>query len=198
VILPSLDKKVLPRSRLRRVLTFINETRWIGWGLPAIGILIAIANYRIVSGGDRPEVDITEAYAGRTSAASPDMTWVAKYKNDGAKAATHITVKLGTVDLSTKQSKILAPPDKRERLAVGPPFETATAEFKFKQEDVNELFVVCLYYSDDDGTTFRPVVNFYKTSAMLMSSSDGHCCELADATTVEQEALSDWFTCAKL
>ena len=193
-----MDKKRLPPSRLRRVFTFINETRWIGWGLPLIGILVAIANYRMVSPGDRPEVHITEAYAGRTSAASPDTTWVAKYKNDGTKAATHIMVKLGTVDLDTKKSKILAPPDKRERLAVGPPFETAAAEFKFKQEDVYELFVVCLYYSDDNGTTFRPIANFYKVSAILMSSSDGHCCELADATTVEQESLSYWFSCAKL
>jgi hypothetical protein len=193
-----MDKKRLPRSRLRRVFTFINETRWIGWGLPLIGILVAIANYQIVSPGNRPEIRITEAYAGRTSAASQDTTWVAKYKNDGTKAATHIMVKLGTVDLSTKESKILAPPDKRERLAVGPPFETATAEFKFKQEDVYELFVVCLYYSDDNGTTFRPIANFYKVSAIQMSSSDGRCCELADATTVEQEALSDWFSCAKL
>ena len=126
------------------------------------------------------------------------MTWVAKYKNDGTKAATHITVKLGTVDLSTKKSKILAPPDKLKKLAVGPPFGTAATEFKFKQEDVYELFVVCLYYSDDNGTTFPPVANFYKVSAILMSSSDGRCCELADATTVEQQALSDWFTCGTL
>ncbi len=193
-----MDKRRLPPSRLRRVFTFINETRWIGWGLPLIGILVAMDNYRIVSGGDRPEVHITEAYAGRTSAPSQAMTLVAKYKNDGTKAAAHITVKLGTVDLATKKSKILAPPDKRERLAVGPPFETATAEFKFKKEDVYELFVVCLYYSDDNGTTFHPVANFYNVSAILMSSSDGRCCELADATTVEQEALSEWFTCAKL
>ena len=193
-----MDKKRLPRSRLRRVSTFINETRWIGWGLPLIGILVAIANYRIVSPGNRPEIRITEAYAGRTSAASQDTTWVAKYKNDGTKAATHIMVKLGTVGLATKKLKILAPPDKRERLAVGPPFETATAEFKFKQEDVYELFVVCLYYSDDNLTTFHPIANFYKVSTILMSSSDGQCCELADATTVEQQALSDWFSCAKL
>jgi hypothetical protein len=198
VALRSTDKRRLPPSRLRRVFTFINETRWIGWGLPLIGILVAIANYGIVSRADRPEVHITEAYAGRTSAASPDATWVAKYKNDGTKAAAHITVKLGTVDLSTKKSKILAPPDKLERLAVGPPFETVAAEFKFKQEDVYELFVVCLYYTDDNGTTFRPVVNFYKVSAIRMSSSDGRCCELADATTIEREAISDWFTCAKL
>ena len=193
-----MDKRRLPPSRLRRVFAFINETRWIGWGLPLIGILVAIANYQIVGRADRPEVHITEAYAGRTSAASSDTTWVAKYKNDSTKAATHITVKLGTVDLVTKKSKILAPPDTRERLAVGPPFETAAAEFKFKQEDVYQLFVVCLYYSDDNGTTFRPVANFYKVSAILMSSSDGRCCELADATTVEQEALSEWFTCGKL
>jgi hypothetical protein len=193
-----MNKRRLPPTRLRRVFTFINETRWIGWGLPLIGILVAIANYRIVSPADRPEVHITEAYAGRASAASPDTTWVAKYKNDGTKAAAHITVKLGTVDLATKKSKMLAPPDKLERLAVGPPFETAAAEFKFKQEDVHGLFVVCLYYTDDNGTAFRPVANFYKASAILMSSSDGRCCELADATTVEQEALSDWFTCAKL
>jgi hypothetical protein len=187
-----MDKKRLPPTRLRRVFTFINETRWIGWGLPLIGILVAIANYRIVSPADRPEVHITEAYAGRASAASPDTTWVAKYKNDGTR------LRLGTVDLATKKSKMLAPPDKLERLAVGPPFETAAAEFKFKQEDVHGLFVVCLYYTDDNGTTFRPLANFYKASAILMSSSDGHCCELADATTVEQEALSAWFTCAKL
>ena len=193
-----MDKKRLRPSRLRRVFTFINETRWIGWGLPLIGILVAVANYRIVSRADRPEVHVTEAYAGRTSAASSDTTWVAKYKNDGTRAAAHITVKLGTVDLVTKKSKILAPPDKLERLAVGPPLETAAAEFKFKQEDVYELFVVCLYYSDDNGTTFRPVANFYKVSAILISSSDGRCCELADATTVEREALSDWFTCGKL
>jgi hypothetical protein len=198
VTLQPMNKGRLPPFRLRRVFTFINETRWIGWGLPLIGILVAIANYRIVSPGDRPEVHITEAYAGRTSAASSDTTWVAKYKNDGTKAAAHITVKLGTVDLATKKSKILAPPDKLERLAVGPPFETAVAEFKFKQEDVYELFVICLYYSDDNGKTYRPVANFYKVSAILISSSDGRCCELADATTVEQEALSDWFTCAKL
>jgi hypothetical protein len=193
-----MDKRRLPPSRLRRVFAFINETRWIGWGLPLIGILVAVANYRIVGPGDRPEIHITEAYAGKTSAASSDTTWVAKYKNDGTKAAAHITVKFGTVDLATKQSKILAPLDKLERLAVGPPFETATAEFKFKQEDVYQLFVICLYYSDDNGATFRPVVNFYKVSAILISSSDGRCCELANATTVEQEALSKWFTCAKL
>lgn len=163
-----------------------------------IGILVAIANYVIVSRADRPEVRITEAYAGRTSATSPDTTLVAKYKNDSTKAAAHITVKLGTVDLSTKKSKMLAPPDKLEKLSAGPRFQTATAEFKFKQEDVHGLFVVCLYYSDDNGTTFRPVANFYKVSAILMSSSDGRCCEMADATTVEQEALSEWFTCAKL
>jgi hypothetical protein len=103
-----MDKKRLPPTRLRRVFSFINETRWIGWGLPLIGILVAIANYRIVSPADRPEVHITEAYAGRASAASPDTIWVAKYKNDGAKAAAHITVKLGTVDLATKKSKMLA------------------------------------------------------------------------------------------
>src|SRR5271170_1971424 len=159
-----MNKQRLPPSRLRRVFTFINETRWIGWGLPLIGLLVAVANYRIFSRADRPQVHITEAYEGRTSTASSDTTWVAKYKNDGTKAATHITVKLGTVDLSTKESKILAPPAERERLAVGPPFETAAAEFKFKQEDVYELFVVCLYYSDDNGTTFRPVANFYKVS----------------------------------
>lgn len=193
-----MNKRRLPPSRLRRVFTFINETRWIGWGLPLIGILVAIANYRIVSSADRPEVHITEAYAGRTSAVSSDATWVAKYKNDGTKAAAHITVKLGTLDLSTKKSKILAPPDKLERLAAGPPFETAAAEFKFKQEDVHGLFAVCLYYTDDNGTTFRPVANFYKASAILMSSSDGRCCELADATAMEREAISDWFTCAKL
>ncbi len=196
--LRSTDKRRLPPSRLRRVFTFINETRWIGWGFPLIGILVAIANYRVVSHADRPEVHITEAYAGRTSAASPDTTLVAKYKNDGAKAAAQITVKLGTVDLSTKKSKMLAPPDKLERLAVGPPFETAAAEFNFKREDVHGLFVVCLFYTDDSGTTFGPVANFYKASAILMSSSDGRCCELADATAVEREALSDWFTCAKL
>ena len=196
--LRSMDKRRLPPSRLRRVFTFINETRWISWGLPLIGILVAIANYRIVSRADRPEVHITEAYAGRTSAASPDTTWVAKYKNDGTKAAAHVTVKLGTVNLSTKKSKILAPPDRLERLAAGPPSETAAAEFKFKQEELHGLFVVCLYYTDDNGTTFRPVANFYKASAILMSSSDGRCCELADATAVEREAISDWFTCAKL
>jgi hypothetical protein len=198
VTLRSTDKRRLPPSRLRRVLTFINETRWIGWGLPFIGILVAIANYGIVSRADRPEVHITEASAGRTSATSPDTILVAKYKNDGAKAAAHITVKLGTVNLSTKKSNMLAPPDKLERLAAGPPFETAAAEFKFKQEDVHGLFAVCLYYTDDTGTTFRPIANFYKATAILMSSSDGRCCELADATAVEREALSNWFTCAKL
>ena len=191
-------KQRLPPSRLRRVFTFINETRWIGWGLPLIGLLVAIANYRIFSRADRPEVHITEAYAGRASAASLDTTWVAKYKNDGTKAAAHITVKLGTVDLSAKKSNMLAPPERLERLPAGPPFETAAAEFKFKQEDVHGLFVVCLFYTDDNGTTFRPVANFYKASAILMSSSDGRCCELADATSVEQEALSNWFTCGKL
>jgi hypothetical protein len=76
-------------------------------GLPLIGILVAIANFGIISRADRPEVHITEAYAGRISAASPDTTWVAKYKNDGKKAAAHITVKLGTVDLSTEKSRML-------------------------------------------------------------------------------------------
>jgi hypothetical protein len=193
-----MDKQRLPPSRLRRVFTFINETRWLGWGLPLIGVLVAIANYWIGSRADRPEVHITEVYAGRTSAASSDTTWVAKYKNDGTKAAAHITVKLGTVDLSTKKSKILAPPDSLDRLGAGLPFETAAAEFKFKQQEVHGLFVVCLFYTDDIGTIFHPVANFYKASAILMSSSDGRCCELADATTVEQQALSDWFTCAKL
>ena len=193
-----MNKKRLSPTRLRRVFTFINENRWIGWGLPLIGILVAIANYRIVSPADRPEIHIIEAYAGKTSAGSPDTTWVAKYKNDGTRAAAHITLKLGTVDLSTKKSKMLAPPDKLERLAAGPPFDTAAAEFTFKQDDVRGLFVVCLYYTDDIGTTFRPVTNFYKHSAILMSSSDGRCCELADATAVERQELSDWFTCSKL
>lgn len=191
-------KKQLPTPRLRRFFTFVNETRWIGWGLPLIGILIALVNYRVESRADRPEIHVTEAYAGRESSASPTTTWVAKYKNDGTKAAAHINVKLGTVDLSTKKWRILAPPDKLERLRAGPLFHTATFEFKINQKEALGLFAICFYYSDDSGRIFEPVVNFYKVSPIPMSSSDGRCCELADATTAEEEALSSWFSCAKL
>jgi hypothetical protein len=191
-------KKQLPPSRLRRVFAFINETRWIGWGLPLIGILIAIVSYEVGSRADRPDIHVTEAYAGKASPGSPDATWVVKYKNDGTKAATHITVKLGTVDPATKKSRTLAPPDKLDRLRAEPLFRTATFEFKLNQQSALRLFAICLYYSDDRGKTFEPVVNFYKVSPIPMASSDGRCCELADATTAEKKALSSWFSCAML
>jgi hypothetical protein len=193
-----MDKRRLPPSRLHRVFTFINETRWIGWSLPLIGILVAIGYYWIASHADRPEIHITEAYAGKASSDSADTIWVAKYKNFGTRSATHITVKLGTIDLSAKKSRLLAPPDKLHRLAVGPLFRTGDVEFKFNQKDALGLFVTCLYYSDDSGTPFDPVVNFYKVSPIPMTSTDGRCCELADATPAEEKALSTWFACANL
>ena len=191
-------RKQLPPWRVRRLFTFINETRWIGWGLPLIGILVAIGYYRIASKADQPEIRSTEAYAGKGSSASADTIWVAKYINFGTRSATHITVKLGTVELSTKKSRVLAPPDKLQRLTVGPLYRTAAFEFNFNRRDALGLFVTCLYYSDDSGKPFDPVVNFYKVSPIPMSSSDGRCCELADATTAEEKAVSSWFSCARL
>jgi hypothetical protein len=191
-------RKQLPPWRVRRVFNFINETRWVGWGLPLIGILVAIGYYRIVSHADRPEIHITEAYAEKGSSASTDTMWVAKYKNFGTRSAAHITVKLGTVELFTQKSRILAPPAKLQRLAVGPLFRTAAFEFKFDRKYALGLFVTCFYYSDDNGKIFDPIVNFYKVSPIPISSSDGRCCELADATTAEEKAVSSWFSCAKL
>ena len=194
----STNKQQLRPSPVRRVFTFINEARWIGWMLPLIGILIVISNYGLVRHPDQPEIHITEAYAGKGSSPTPTTIFVAKYKNDGNEAAARITVKLGTIDPSMKKSKILAPSEKLERLRAGPLFRTAAFEFKINQPNVLGLFAICLYYSDDSGKTFEPVANFYKTSPMPMSSSDGHCCELADATVAEEKALSSWFSCAKL
>jgi hypothetical protein len=194
----STNKHQLRPSPVRRVFTFINEARWVGWTLPLIGVLIVISYYGLASHADQPEIHITEAYAGKESSASSGTIFVAKYKNDGNRAAARITVKLGAIDPSMKKSKILAPSEKLERLRAGPLFRTAAFEFKIHQQDTLDLFAICLYYSDDSGKTFEPVANFYKASPMPVSSSDGHCCELADATVAEEKALSSWFSCAKL
>jgi hypothetical protein len=190
-------KKQLPPPRLHRVFTFINETRWIGWGLPLIGILVALVSYRVENRADRPEIHITEVYAGKVPSTPTDTTFVAKYSNDGTIAATHLTVKLGTVDPTVKKSWLLAPPYKVNRLGVGPLFRS-TAEFKINRTHARSLFVICLYFTDDAGATFDPKVNFYKVSPIPMSSSDGRCCELADATVTEKDALLSWFSCANL
>src|SRR5215472_10308325 len=98
-----MPSKQLSRSRLHRVLTFVNEARWIAWGLPLIGIILVAANYRNVIRPARPELRITEAYLYKTSPAPGDSAWLAKYQNDGRKAATNTDARLGTVDLATKK-----------------------------------------------------------------------------------------------
>jgi hypothetical protein len=185
-------------SLLRRVLTFFNETWWIAWGLPLIGIVIVAATYRNVIRPNRPELRITEAYLEKTSPTAADTTWVAKYQNVGQKAATSIIAKLATIDLATKKTRLLAPPDKLARLSAEPDFRSAVAEFKIDQKDVLGMFAICLSYKDDRGETLAPAVNLYKTLPIPMSSSDGRCCELADGTTADHEAIASWFSCAKL
>jgi hypothetical protein len=185
-------------SGLRHVFTFVNETWWIAWVLPLIGILIVAAIYRDVIRPNRPELRVTEAYLDKTSPTPANTAWVAKYQNAGRKAATNIVAKLGTVDLATKKTRLLAPPYKLARLSAETDFRTAAAEFKIDQKEVSNLFVICLYYSDDAGETLEPAVNLYKTLPIPMSSSDGRCCELADGTTAEHEAFSSWFSCEKL
>ena len=193
-----MQRKQLSGSRLRRVFTFVNETRWIAWVLPLTGVLIVTAIYRNAIRPNSPELRITEAYLYKTSPTAANTAWVAKYQNVGQKAATNIIAKLGTVDLATKKTKLLAPPYKLARLSAEPDFQTAAAEFKIDQKDALGLFVICLYYSDDRGEALEPSVNLYKTLPIPMSSSDGRCCELADGTTAEHEAISSWFSCAKL
>ena len=185
-------------SPLRRVLTFVNETRWIAWVLPLVGIVIVATTYRNAIRPNRPELRVTEAYLDKTSPTAGDTTWVAKYQNVGEKAATSIIAKLSTVDLATKKARLLAPPYKLARLSAEPDFRSAVAEFKIDRKDVLGMFAICLYYSDDRGEALESAVNLYKTLPIPMSSSDGRCCELADGTTADHEAIASWFSCAKL
>jgi hypothetical protein len=185
-------------SPLRRVLAFVNETRWIAWALPLIGVVIVAVTYRNVIGPNRPELRVTEAYSYKTPSTPADTTWVAKYQNVGQKAATSIIAKLATIDLATKKTRLLAPPEKLARLSAEPDFRSAVAEFKIDQKDVFGLFAICLSYKDDRGETLEPTFNLYRKLPIPMSSSDGRCCELADGTTAEHAAMSSWFSCAKL
>ncbi len=191
-------REQLSRSRLRRVFAFINETRWIAWGLPLMGIVVVAANYKNLIRPDRPDLQIIEAYFDKASATPTVTAWVAKYQNDGRMAATSIVAKLGTVDLTTKKTALLAPPYKLARLSAQPDFRAATAEFKINQQQVLDLFVVCLSYGDDRGQTSNSASYIYKALPISMSSSDNRCCELADGTPAEHEAMSSWFSCAKL
>jgi hypothetical protein len=163
-----------------------------------IGIVVVAANYRNVIGPDRADLQIIEAYLDKTSPTPTDTTWVAKYQNDGRKAATNIVAKLGTLDLATKKTALLAPPYKLARLSAEPDFRAATAAFKVNQQQVLDLFVICLSYGDDGGQTANWAIYIYKAQPISMSSSDNRCCELADGTPAEHEAMSSWFSCAKL
>ena len=193
-----MDRKQQSGSRLRRVFTFINETRWIAWGLPLMGIVVVAANYKNVIRPDRPDLQIIEAYLDKTSPPPADAAWVAKYQNDGRKAAINIVVKLGTVDLAKKKTALLAPPYQLARLSAEPDFRAATAEFKINRRKVLDLFVICLSYGEDGGQTSNSAVYVYKALPISMSSSDNRCCELADGTPAEHEAMASWFSCAKL
>jgi hypothetical protein len=149
-------------------------------------------NYSIQASADRPIVRAT----GADLTVTPDpetYTFAVSLLNKGRKDATELKLKVGTIDPTTKATKLLAAePLTRLRASL----QAASVElFKIQKRDFLKVLLTCISYSDDSGNNnFEPDVAFFDLNWAPHATSY----TLSQPTAAQQDAVLSWFSCAKM
>jgi hypothetical protein len=185
-------------SGVRKTLNKLKEWGWI-LAIPALlisfaSLLVAISSLHIAG---RSTVPLVAAKGTRIKATPDPNTYTLEvyFQNDGKQDATAVTLKAGTTDLSTKQTKLL---DSRDfaRLQAGL-WESTTARLNIRRAELQKFIVICISYSDDHADTLAPAVTFYSVpdNPPLLGGSD---VVPVSVPAEERETLLSWFSCAKM
>jgi len=116
--------------------------------------------------------------------------WMQNIQNSGREDAIAVKLKLGMIDFSGKNLKLLGT-DEWVRIGVG---AAQSSQFLIYKKDFLDIFVTCLNYSDERGQDATELF-FYKLPLVPlqnMGSPPTH------VTMSENNALSSGFSCAKL
>ena len=120
-----------------------------------------------------------------------EPVWWHSITNSGKEEARGITLKLGTIEWSTKKTRLLQT-YQWVKLGAGLP---ATARLPFHKKDFLGFFVTCLTYKGQAAREDEP--SFYQLLDPL-STMTNTVVPPTPATPPEHETLSSGFSCAKL
>jgi hypothetical protein len=186
------------RKALNKLKDWGKEWGWI-LAIPALlisfaSLWVSISSLHIAGRGTIPLVAAT----GTRIRATPDPnTYILEvyFRNDGKQDATGVTLKAGTTDLSTKETKLL---DSRDfaRLQAGL-WESTTARLNIRKAELLKYIVICISYSDDSADTLPPAVTFYSVpdKPPLLNGSDAMPISVP---AEERETMLSEFSCAKM
>jgi hypothetical protein len=176
------------------------------WNIPKISLTVAsislaatlfglyfiIANYNIQSRADRPFVRAIRADIIGTP--DPDAyTLEIDLFNGGKEDAREVNFKMGMIDPTTKETKLLAS-DTMPRipaLMVGP----YQAKLPIHKNDTIKVVMICVFYKDNSSRPLEPKVTFL--DFLGWPPSNGRS-EFLNPTTAELRLLSSNFSCASL
>ena len=189
------------RSHTRKALTDLKDwgKAW-GWtlALPALiissaSLWVAIPSHRIASRAAAPSVVATGARI-KATADSNSYTLEVYFLNGGKEDATAITLSAGAVNLTTKEIKKLAAPQKFTRLAAAN-WEASTASFNVRKTDLLSFLVICISYGDGSGETTAPTFYVVPDRLPQLNGSDAIP---KSVSAEERETLSSGFSCANM
>jgi hypothetical protein len=153
-------------------------------------------NYGIQNSTDRPVVRNTGARI--VGIPNSDMNNLDVYfVNSGREDATHIKIMAGTINSTTKETKLLASEEvSRLRSAL---WNSSQARLNnIRKSDFRDFLVICIVYSDNQGKVFDPDINFYKIPYWPSLPNGPGETPAQTPTTAEQEVLLAGFSCRKM
>jgi hypothetical protein len=179
-------RRDLARWRLARVWTWIEVSGRGAW-IPIL--IVASAGLYYNCSGDRPLVQTTQIQISGPGA--DQSSWLHSITNSGKEEARAITLKLGTIERSTKKTVVL---QTHQWVKLGAGLATSVS-LPFHKKDFLGFFVTCLTYRGQPTRENEP--SFYQLLDPLSTMSNT-VVQPTPATPSDHEALSAGFSCARL